>query len=203
MRNFVLLLILSSFASVLPTLAPAQTCEAFDPEHHNSPVCEQGSMFTMQADEGYVTARGQWIPVGEITPKESIVEITCVNTPVQQLADSKLGFCLMAAAYLGFAESRNIGISTNSYGIVSWGKSRIIAERDESWQSINCEQQQLVLDFPSNAVTITSTLSMTPERCAKMNRGNKKETAVFALKHYPLEMFPSKETNPFLQEKGK
>lgn len=188
---------------IVPGSGWAQTCDAFDPEHHNNAVCEQSTMFTMRAEAGYVTATGQWIPPGEITPNESVVELTCINRPVEQVSNSKIGYCLMAAAYLPFAQLRNLGISTNYYDIVSWGKSRILAERDEAWEMSNCEQQQLVLDFPSNTVTLTSTLSFTPERCARLNKESKKQTEVFLLKHYPYESFPNKDFNPFLQEKMK
>jgi hypothetical protein len=45
-------------------------------------------------------------PPGEITPNESVVELTCINTPVEQVSNSKIGYCLMAAACLPFAQSR-------------------------------------------------------------------------------------------------
>jgi hypothetical protein len=109
----------------------------------------------------------------------------------------------MAGAYLSFAGSRNLGVSTNYYAVVSWGESRVMAERDEGWKTVNCEQQQLVLDFPSNTVTITSTLSMTPETCGKMNKASKKQAEVFTLRHYPLEAYPDKQDNPFLKERAK
>ena len=205
MRNDTINRLFTPFVVVFVFSGPglAQTCEAFDPEHHNSPVCEQATMYTMRAEDGYVSATGQWTPPGEISPNESVVELTCINTPVQQVSNSKFGFCLMAAAYLTLAESRNLGVSTSYYDIVSWGKSRILAERDEGWQKMNCEQQQPVLDFPSNTVTLTSTLSFTPERCARLNKDNKKQTEVFLLKHYPLEAFPSKDFNPLMQGKAK
>jgi hypothetical protein len=188
---------------VLQASGSTQTCEAFDPEHHNSPVCEQATMYAIRAEDGYVSATGQWVPSGEVAPKESIVELTCINAPVSQVSNSRIGFCLMAASYLTFSESRNLGISTNYYDIVSWGKSRILAERDEGWPKINCEQQQLVIDFPSNTVTLTSTLSLTTDRCTRMNKDSKKQTEVFLLKHYPLESYPSNDFNPFLQDKAK
>jgi hypothetical protein len=63
---------------------------------------------------------------------------------------------------------------------------------------VNCESQQPVFDFPSNTVTITSTLSLVG-RCADTNKTAKEQTKVFMLKRYAFELFPSKDLNPSLK----
>jgi len=174
--------------------AHGQTCNSFDPDRHNNPVCGQATMYTIRADHGFVTATGHWEPKG-VAPDESIVEVTCVRTPVAQFSSSKIGFCLVAMAYLPFSGSRNLGISTNYYDVMSWDESHIIAERNRP--EPDCEQLQLVLNFPSNTVTLTSTFSFASEICAKWHK-DQKQSEAFTLKHYPLELYPSKDLNPFL-----
>jgi hypothetical protein len=183
--------------AVLGGLAAGQRCEAYDPEHHNGPICNLPLMHTHSAADGYVSATGQWTP-SDLFPAESESEIECVRANVPQLSNSQLGFCQIITAFLT-PYSRGLGIATNDYDIVSWGKSRIIAERSKVWQIINCEQQQLVFDFPSNTVTITSTSSFVGRHCADMNKEVKEHSKVFTLIRYPFELFPSKYLNPFLK----
>jgi hypothetical protein len=88
-------------------------------------------------------------------------------------------------------------VNTRYLDIVSWGKTRIIAEETIA---VGCENQQLVIDFPSNSVTLTSTLSFSTKRCADANKGQT-STAVFSLVHR-FGFAPNKDMNPFLRGKS-
>lgn len=165
------------------------------------PVCKLPQMGTSTAADGYVSARGTWTPDGFIDRAD--VEIECVRTHVPQLSLSKTGFCQMATALI-FQNAPMV--STNVYDIVSWGRTKIIAERSESWQSTNCETQQLVLDFPSNTVTLTSTLNRSG-RCGKFHEdvdklSNKpvKDVEVFTLVHKFGDMFADQDDNSFFRK---
>lgn len=160
---------------------------------------------TFQAEAGYVVARGRWDK--DLYPKNSEMEITCVRAQVSQLSNSSVGFCLMALGFTMNAvpnllpENNNVvGVSTNYYDIVSWGKTRIIAEK--SFHDLCPENRQLVIDFPSNIVTLTSTVSLT-EKCAaslKKSGGKLEPVVIYSLMHAPLTANADKQSNPFLEK---
>jgi hypothetical protein len=162
---------------------------------------------TSQVEQGYVNARGRWDK--DLYPKNSEMEITCVKAQVSQLSNSSVGFCLMALGFTMNAvpnllpENNNVvGVSTNYYDIVSWGKTRIIAEK--SFPRDMCpENRQLVIDFPSNIVTLTSTVSMTEKCVASLKKSgvNLEPVVVYSLIHAPLTANADKQSNPFLREK--
>lgn len=156
---------------------------------------------TFQAEQGYVVARGRWDK--DLYPKNSEMEITCVKAQVSQFSNSSVGFCLMALGFAMDAAPNAVGVSTDYYNIVSWGKTRIIAEKSFS-HDLCPENRQLVIDFPSNIVTLTSTVSMTTEKCAASLKksGLKLEPVViYSLMHAPFTANADKQSNPFLREK--
>lgn len=157
---------------------------------------------TSQAEQGYVAATGRWDK--DLYPKNSEMEITCVKAQVSQLSKSSVGFCLMALGFTMDAAPNVVGVSTDYYDIVSWGKTRIIAEKSFS-SNLCSENRQLVIDFPSNTVTLTSNVSLT-EECANWIKGSgskkKLEPVVaYSLKHSPFTSNADKQSNPFLREK--
>src|ERR1700730_18931058 len=107
---------------------------------------------TSQAKQGFVVATGHWD--GNLYPKDSEMEITCIKARVSQVSDSRVGFCLMALAFTSDGVGADhfgkgvVGVGTAYYDIVSWGETRIIAET--SFPNDICpETRQLVIDFPS------------------------------------------------------
>ncbi len=162
-------------------------------------------MDTNAAKEGYVVATGRFS--GDLYPKNSEMEITCVKAQVPQVSNSSVGFCLLA---LGFnldavkglvPENSNIvGVSTDFYDIVSWGGTRIIAELNRFRIGTCPETRQLVVDFPSNTVTLTSNVSIT-EKCAALEKTwtHKMEPVViYTLQHAPFTSKADKGFNPLL-----
>ena len=65
------------------------------------------------------------------------------------------------------------------------------------------ENRQLVIDFPSNIVTLTSTVSMTEKCVASLKKSgvNLEPVVVYSLIHAPLTANADKQSNPFLREK--
>ena len=95
----------------------------------------------------------------------------------------------MAAGYI----LNGPAVSLNSFDVIAWERTKIVADRGGAWEMTNCETQQLVLDFRSNTVTLTTTLSRSGTRCAKQGeyldkiRKEKRKTVndvqVFTLVH--------------------
>jgi hypothetical protein len=165
-------------------------------------ICKLPELNTSMASRGFVSAHGTWAPDGFIDDAD--IEIECIRTPIPQLSESKVGVCLMASAS---PFGRQPAAALTSLDIVAWEKASIIAERDESWQTANCETQRLVLDFPSNTVTLTSTLN-TSGRCAKRieysdklaSRRHKeplKDVEVFTLVHNLGALYADEDDNSF------
>jgi hypothetical protein len=153
------------------------------------------------ASQGYVSAHGTWTPDGLI--ENADIEIECLRTSVPQVSDSKIGVCQMASAIIFQGVP---AVATNDFGIVAWEKTKIIAERSEAWQMMNCETQQLVLDFPSNTVTLTSTLSRsghcakrgeTLDKIAKDTHKPLKDVEVFTLVHNLGALYADEDDNSF------
>jgi hypothetical protein len=154
------------------------------------------------ASEGYVSAYGTWTPDGLISKAD--IEIECLRTTVRQLSFSKIGVCQMASAAILLGRPV---VSLNDFGIIAWGKSKITAERSEGWQDQNCEGQQLILDFASNTVILTSTLSRSGD-CEKrledsdknaktLNQKPAKDVEVFTLVHNVGNLYADEDDNPF------
>jgi hypothetical protein len=70
----------------------------------------------------------------------------------------------------------------------------------------NCENQQLVLDFPSNTVTLTSTLNRSGhcgtmhENVERINKKPMKDVEVFSLVHNLGALFADQDGNSFFQK---
>ena len=94
-----------------------------------------------------------------------------------------------------------VGVSTDYYDIVSWGKTRIIAEK--TFHGEKCpESRQLVIDFSSGTVVLTSTVSVT-KSCAAMLKGIDKKlesVEVYSLKHAPYTPYADEGFNSFLRK---
>jgi hypothetical protein len=168
----------------------------------NDPICKLPELGTSGASGGYISAHGTWTPDGLIDKAD--IQIECTRTPNPQLSNSQIGVCQMASAKVLFGEPV---VAVSDYDIVTWEKNRIIAERSEFWQATNCETQQLVLDFPSNTVTVTSTLSRSghcgkryeesDKLARKMNREPLKDVEVFTLLHDLGALYADEDDNPF------
>jgi hypothetical protein len=192
--------VLTAVLLVLASIpATTQTkCDLFS----TNPICKLPELGTSMASQGYVSAKGTWTPDGLINKAD--IEIECLRTPVSQLSLSEIGVCQMASAnVLGDQPV----VALNDFDIVAWEKTKIIAERGAAWQIQNCETQQLVLDFPSNTVTLTSTLSRSG-RCAKvyensdklaknMHQQPLKDVEVFSLVHNLGDLYADEDHNSF------
>ena len=138
------------------------SCNTVDFDHTNSPQCVLPHLNVSQAKQGYLSANGTWTPDGFIDKAD--IEFTCIQAYVPQVSESRSGFCLMASAIL---LSGIPAVSTNYFEVKSWERTKLIAERSESWQSMECGSQVLVFDFRFNTITLTSTLNRSQERCNK------------------------------------
>lgn len=167
------------------------------------PICKLPQLCTSVASQGYVSANGTWTPDGLIDNAD--IEIECMRTPIPQVSESQIGVCKMASAIIFQGIP---AVAVNDFDIVAWEKTKVIAERDEAWQRMNCETQQLVLDFLSNTVTLTSTLSRSG-RCAKQGEcldkiakdAHKplKDVEVFSLLHNLGALYADEDNNSFFQ----
>jgi hypothetical protein len=188
-------------AALVVVGVPATTQTKCDLTSTN-PICKLPQLGTSMASGGYVSGHGTWTPDGLINKAD--IEIECLRTPIAQISFSKIGVCQMASAnVLGDQPV----VALNDFDIVAWEKTKIIAERSATWQMQNCETQQLVLDFPSNTVTLTSTLSRSG-RCAKlyensdklaknMHQQPLKDVEVFTLVHNLGALYADEDDNPF------
>jgi hypothetical protein len=155
---------------------------------------------------GYVDVQGgHWEPTGSISGDD--IEITCIRARAPQLSNSEIGYCLLAYA---FALAGTPVVKTDYLDITNWNKTRIIAEHSAGWELTECEKQIYVLDFPTNTVTLTSTLNKTDSQCAKRwayldkmskdaNKPPMKDVEVFHLAPGFADMPASKDANPFLR----
>jgi hypothetical protein len=171
-----------------------------------SPVCRLPLLSTREAGQGFIVATGRWDK--DLYPKNSQMEITCVRTRVSQLSNSPVGFCLMALGFIMDAvpnlvpdSNRIVGVSTDYYGIISWSKTRILAEK--TFHGDTCpESRQLVIDFLSGTVVLTSTVSMTKD-CSAMLKGIDKKlepVMVYSLQHAPFTLYADEGLNPILKK---
>jgi len=181
MRKMILLAAALALASV-----PA-TCQTKCDSFATDPICKLPQLGTSMASQGYVSAKGTWTPDGLIDNAD--VEIECIRTSIPQVSDSTVGVCQMASAIVFHGQP---AVAINDFDIVAWEKVKVIAERSAAWEMMNCETQQLVLDFPSNTVTLTSTLSRsgrcatqgeTLDKIAKDTHKPLKDVEVFTLVH--------------------
>jgi hypothetical protein len=161
------------------------TCDTLDVNHTNPPQCTLPHLDISQARTGYVSATGTWSPDGFLDKAD--VEFTCVRASVPQLSDSKVGYCLMASAVI---VSGIPAVSTTYFDVTSWENAKIIAERPEGWQVLECESQVIVMDFRFNTITLTSTLNRSGARCRqrfetieKLTKKPMKDSEVFSLVH--------------------
>jgi hypothetical protein len=149
--------------------AQESRCSSVD---NGSPICQLPLLSTHDAEQGFIVATGRWDK--DLYPKDSQMEITCVRTRVSQLSNSSVGFCLMALGFIMNAvpnlvpeNNRIVGVSTDYYDIVSWGKTRIMAEK--IFHGETCpESRQLVIDFLSGTVVLTSELPLDNVETAKV-----------------------------------
>ena len=188
-----------------------RACNEFDLNNTNTELCMLPYMDTTSSD--FVVAQGTWSPA-TLFAKNSDTEITCVHASVPQLSTSELGFCLMATGFIldtTLTKASIVGVGTVYLDITSWDKNRIVAEYYKVWEEHACENRQLVLDFPSNTVTLTSTLLMS-KRCVgerdKMARliaqtsdqpKPRQQVETFKLVHKPYDSFADEGFNPFLK----
>jgi hypothetical protein len=109
----------------------------------------------------------------------------------------------MASAEIVFGGQPLVALS--DFEIVAWEKTKVIAQRDETWQLTNCATEQLVLDFPSNTVTLTSTWNRSGD-CGKRleaadklatNKAPLKDAEVFTLVHNSGALHADEGMNPF------
>jgi hypothetical protein len=166
-----------------------------------NPICKLPQLGTSMASQGYVSAKGTWTPDGLINNAD--IEIECIRASIHQVSYSAIGVCQMASAII-FQGVPAVGL--NDFGIVAWEKTKVIAEQNEAWQMMNCETQQLVLDFLSNTVTLTSTLSRSG-RCAKQGETLDKiandthkplrDVEVFTLVHNLGALYADEDDNSF------
>jgi hypothetical protein len=171
--------------------AAQQDCFAKNPK----PICSMPSLNTNQAGEGFVFVTGHWTPEESgMFEKNSAIEITCIKAKVEQVSHSPIGFCIEA---MGFVSTFNplckdcAMVVTNYFDIAAWEKTSIIAET----HARVCETQHLVVDFPSNSVTLTSNLSFTG-KCADADKGSKPALVFSLVRSFE---FASKDLNPFLK----
>ena len=168
---------------------------------NSSPICQLPLLSTQQAEQGFIVATGRWDK--DLYPKNSEMEITCVRARVSILSNSSVGFCLMALGFIMDTvpnlvpeNNRIVGVSTDYYDIVSWGKTRIIAEK--TFHEACPESRQLVIDFSSGTVVLTSTVSVT-KACASVLKGIDKKlesVEVYSLKHAPFTLYADEGLNP-------
>ena len=161
--------------------------------------CKLPMLETTSADHGYVVATGHWTPKGYFSDV-SETEITCIRALVPQVSNSKIGYCLMATGFV-MDGTNNIGVSTVYLDITSWEKTKIIAEQSPGWEATNCESQAYVIDFSSNTVTMTSTLSISKECNQQWGKLGKpvKQVENFRLVHQYGTMYADERLNPFLK----
>lgn len=172
---------------------PTTMCDKKDAMRSVTPGCRMPLLSAFQAASGFVVANGRWDPFDTaMSPKDSDVEISCIRARVSQLSNSTIGFCLIAMGFvLDQFPGAGVAVNTRYLDIVSWGEDRIIAEHHG-----DCENQQLVIDFPSNSVTLTSILSFGSKDCAEFNKGET-PTMVFSLV-YHNGLHADKGSNPFM-----
>jgi len=189
--------------ALLITSLPATSQTKCDVNSTN-PICKLPQLATSMASQGYVSAKGTWTPDGLINNAD--VEIECIRTSIPQVSDSTVGVCQMASAIIFHGQP---AVAINDFDIVAWEKMKVIAERSAAWEMMNCETQQLVLDFPSNTVTLTSTLSRSG-RCAtqgetldkfakNMHQQPLKDVEVFTLVHNLGALYADEDDNSFFR----
>jgi hypothetical protein len=188
----------------ISVVAPAQEfdCHGQKPDMR----CTLPEMSTLTPSE-FITAKGHWIPdtyFRKLFRKKEETELTCIRARVPQVSDSTIGYCLMASGHT-FGDDE-IAVSTDYLDVISWEKTKIVAQRSRDWETANCETQQYVIDFPSNTVTVTSTLSM-GKKCLEQTKRvlaeakQEKPTEVFTLQHAIGTRYASHQLNPFLGER--
>lgn len=188
-------------AAALALASVPATCQKKCDLFSTNPICKLPQLGTSMASQGYVSAKGTWTPDGLIDNAD--IEIECIRTSIPQISDSTIGVCQMASAII-LADVPAVAL--NDFGIVAWEKTKIIAERSGGWQMMNCETQQLVLDFPSNTVALTSTLSRsgrcaqqieTLDKLAKDKHKPLKDVEVFTLVHNLGALYADEDDNSF------
>jgi hypothetical protein len=178
-------------------------CGTYDTR--NDPMCQLPEVWTSHESNGYVSARGTWTPDGFIDKAD--IKIECLRRPAPHLSVSKLGACQMASAVI--IDDMPV-VALNDFDVVLWKKTKIVAERDEAWQMDACKNQQMVIDFPSNTVTLTSTLNRSGD-CGKRHEDQEqllkmllqpplKDVEVFSLVHNLGARFADADGNSFFQK---
>jgi hypothetical protein len=185
--------VLILFATPVRAQTKPKPCGMLD---NPSAVCQLPLLSTHELNQGYLSARGKWD--GDIYPKNSEMEITCIKSQLPQVSNSSVGFCLMALGFTLDAMPGAVGVSTDYYDIVSWDKTRIVAEK--TFHEICPESRQLVINFVSGTVVMTSTVSLTQACTAMLKDINKKlePVTVYSMKHAPFTLYADEGMNPYL-----
>lgn len=202
-----LVIVVVLFALIL--LSPPVLAQSKCREANNLEMCKLPQLSTdlAEGEDGYVIAKGTWTPDGLMDNAD--IQIECLRASLPQLSKSRIGNCKLVS---GFIFHGMAAVSMEDYGIVAWERTKIIAERDPHWQMQNCENQQLVLDFLTNTVTLTSTLSRSSGHCAEMmdridksrkeqHKPSQKESEVFSLVHNLGALYADEDYNPFFNKK--
>ena len=149
---------------MLPIHAETQTknftCNTIDLNNSNPPQCKVLHLDVSQAQAGYVSAEGKWIPDGFMD--KANIAFTCVRARLPQLSDSIIGYCLMASATL-FSDIASVATAyfdvTSSTTPIPTAQPRVVFHvpcgfRSETGRALSWEQSRVPTARPVAAFSV-------------------------------------------------